>query len=184
MSLQNFLNSLDELVGEARATLSSVDSSDALEALRVKFVGAKNGALKSVQKLLGAVEVPDKPAAGKRFNEVRDAIQSLLDEATARIGGGAVTKSESLPDATLPGLRPRLGQLHPITQTIEHLKEIMGPLGIHSVTEGPRGRGHVAQLRRIQHSRKITQRETRSITFTWLSASKSAATGSSSAGRR
>ncbi|MFN7843251.1 MAG: phenylalanine--tRNA ligase subunit alpha [Pirellula sp.] len=136
MSLQNFFNSLDELVSEARATLSSVDSGDSLEALRVKFVGAKNGALKSVQKLLGAVDVPDKPAAGKRFNEVRDAIQALLDEATARIGGGAVAKSESLPDATLPGLRPRLGQLHPITQTIEHLKEIMGRLGF-TATEGP-----------------------------------------------
>ncbi len=46
MSLQNFLNSLDELVTEARSTLSSVDTNDALEALRVKFVGAKNGAFK------------------------------------------------------------------------------------------------------------------------------------------
>ena len=39
-------------------------------------------------------------------------------------------------DPTLPGLRPRLGHLHPITQTIEHLKEIMGRLGF-TATEGP-----------------------------------------------
>lgn len=137
MSLSHFLAALDELVEDATRSLASVDSTETLEALRVKFVGAKNGALKSVQKLLASVEVPDKPAAGKRFNEVRDTIQAALDAAAAAVGGGASGKpSGPKLDATLPGLRPRLGQLHPITQTIEHLKEIMGRLGF-SVTEGP-----------------------------------------------
>lgn len=137
MSLSRFMAALDELVEDATQSLASVDSTETLEALRVKFVGAKNGALKSVQKLLASVEVPDKPAAGKRFNEVRDVIQSALEAAAAGLGGGASTKpSGPKLDATLPGLRPRLGQLHPITQTIEHLKEIMGRLGF-SVTEGP-----------------------------------------------
>jgi len=39
-------------------------------------------------------------------------------------------------DPTLPGTPLRLGRLHPITQTIEELKEIMGRLGF-SVAEGP-----------------------------------------------
>ncbi|XZE36423.1 phenylalanine--tRNA ligase subunit alpha [Pirellulaceae bacterium SH501] len=137
MSLSHFLAALDELVEDATRSLASVDSTETLEALRVKFVGAKNGALKSVQKLLASVEVPDKPAAGKRFNEVRDTIQAALEAAAAAVGGSAGGKpSGPKIDATLPGLRPRLGQLHPITQTIEHLKEIMGRLGF-SVTEGP-----------------------------------------------
>lgn len=137
MSLSHFLAALDELVEDATRSLASVDSTETLEALRVKFVGAKNGALKSVQKLLASVEVPDKPAAGKRFNEVRDTIQAALEAAAAAVGGSAGGKQSGPKiDATLPGLRPRLGQLHPITQTIEHLKEIMGRLGF-SVTEGP-----------------------------------------------
>lgn len=137
MSLSHFLAALDELVEDATRSLASVDSTETLEALRVKFVGAKNGALKSVQKLLASVEVPDKPAAGKRFNEVRDTIQAALEAAAAAVGGSTGGKQSGPKiDATLPGLRPRLGQLHPITQTIEHLKEIMGRLGF-SVTEGP-----------------------------------------------
>ncbi len=36
----------------------------------------------------------------------------------------------------MPGVRPRLGHLHPITQTIDELKEIMGRLGF-SVADGP-----------------------------------------------
>ncbi len=39
-------------------------------------------------------------------------------------------------DPTVPGLRLRLGRLHPITRTIEELKEIMGRLGF-SVADGP-----------------------------------------------
>ena len=39
-------------------------------------------------------------------------------------------------DITLPGAPPRLGHIHPITHTIEDLKEIMGRLGF-SVAEGP-----------------------------------------------
>ena len=137
MSLPDFLKSLDDLMDDARKSLESVDSGDALEALRVKFVGAKSGLLKSLQKMMGAINVGDKPSAGKRFNEVRDAIQSAIDLAAEKLGGGgSAAKSGPMIDVTLPGIRPQLGQLHPITQTIEHLKEIMGRLGF-SVTEGP-----------------------------------------------
>lgn len=137
MSLPDFLKSLDDLMDDARKSLESVDSGDALESLRVKFVGAKSGLLKSLQKMMGAIDVGDKPSAGKRFNEVRDAIQSAIDLAAEKLGGGgSAAKSGPMIDVTLPGIRPQLGQLHPITQTIEHLKEIMGRLGF-SVTEGP-----------------------------------------------
>lgn len=137
MALERFVSALESMLEEARASLSSVETSEALEQLRVRFVGAKNGALKSIQKMLSEIAVEDKPAAGKRFNEIRDAVQTALDEAAARLGGGSATKSSGPSiDPTLPGLRPRMGVVHPITQTLEHLKEIMGRLGF-SVTEGP-----------------------------------------------
>lgn len=138
MSLQNFVESLDALFDEAKQSLDSVASSEQLEALRVKFVGAKNGAIKTVQKMMGAIESEHRPAAGKRFNEVRDGIQSALDAASERLAGTSSQKvtSEQRIDPTLPGIRPVLGHLHPITQTIEHLKDIMGRLGF-SITEGP-----------------------------------------------
>lgn len=139
MSLQNFLAQAETLQNEAVQSLAAVDSTDALEALRVKFVGAKNGALKAFQKQLGTVDGPDKPAAGKRFNELREAIQSALDSAAEKLGAGTSSSPKTAGpqfDPTLPGLRPQLGQLHPITQSIEHLKDIMGRLGF-TATEGP-----------------------------------------------
>jgi phenylalanyl-tRNA synthetase alpha chain len=137
MSLDRFVQSLDAMLEEARVLLTSAESADGIEALRVRFTGAKSGELKLVQKGMGQIAPEDRPAAGKRFNEVRDALQQLLDEATDRLGGTGKTKTSRVAiDPTLPGLRPRVGVIHPITQTIEHLKEIMGRLGF-NVAEGP-----------------------------------------------
>lgn len=137
MSLDSFVRSLDTMLEEARALLSSATSAEDLEALRVRFTGAKSGALKTIQKGLAEVSPEDRPAAGKRFNEVRESLQALMDEASQRIGGGGRSKAtRSRIDPTLPGQRPRIGVVHPITQTIEHLKEIMGRLGF-TVAEGP-----------------------------------------------
>lgn len=137
MSLDLFVHSLDSMLEEARALLSSVASAEDLETLRVRFTGAKNGALKTVQKGMAGLAADDRPAAGKRFNEVRDSLTSLIDQAAQRLGGSGKPKASSVAvDPTLPGLRPRIGVLHPITQTIEHLKEIMGRLGF-TVAEGP-----------------------------------------------
>jgi phenylalanyl-tRNA synthetase alpha chain len=109
-----------------------------LEDLRVRFVGAKNGQLKSINKMLATVPADQKRSAGQHFNAVRDRVQAALDAAQNRLGstGAVATSKGPLHDPTLPGIRPALGHLHPITQTIEHLKEIMGRLGF-SATEGP-----------------------------------------------
>lgn len=137
MALAEFLAELDQLQAEAERAFQAAADADSLEAARVEFLGAKSGRLKAVQKGLGAVGKDDKPAAGKRFNEVKQAIDAAFEAAQGRAsaGGGKQAASAEF-DPTLPGRRPRIGHLHPITQTIEDLKEIMGRLGF-TVTEGP-----------------------------------------------
>ncbi len=138
MSLPVFLTALDTLAAEASQSLSTISDSETLEELRVRFTGAKNGQLKSIQKMMGSLQADERPSAGKRFNEVRDAVQSAIDAAAERLSSATQPSRVKGPlvDPTLPGLRPRLGHIHPITQTIEHLKEIMGRLGF-TATEGP-----------------------------------------------
>src|SRR5205823_10099032 len=85
----------------------------------------------------GAVAKEEKPAAGKRFNEVKNEIEAAFAAAQQRISSVGVTKRAGPQfDPTLPGERLRLGHLHPITQTIEELKDIMGRLGF-SAADGP-----------------------------------------------
>jgi phenylalanyl-tRNA synthetase alpha chain len=137
MNLAQFLADLDALLEEAKAAFDAAADADALEAARIEFLGAAKGRLKNVQKGLGAVGKEDKPAAGKRFNEVKTQVEAGFEAAQTRLkSAGSVTKAGPQLDPTLPGQPLRLGKLHPITQTIEELKDIMGRLGF-SPAEGP-----------------------------------------------
>lgn len=143
MVLAEFLTELDTLAQEATAAFKAAEDAkdpDALEAARIRFLGAKNGRLKQVQKGLGKVDKADKPVAGKRFNQIKREVEEqlilsdkVIDQVVRR---DAKAKEARQFDPTVPGVRPRLGHLHPITQTIEDIKDIMGRLGF-TVAEGP-----------------------------------------------
>lgn len=135
LSLANFIAELDQLATAGKSAFDSSTDAAAIEAARVEFLGAKSGKLKAAQKGLGTVPGPDKPAAGKRFNEVKTTLEAALAAAQERLAGATSEATEPF-DITLPGRRPIIGHLHPITQTIEELKDIMGRLGF-TVADGP-----------------------------------------------
>lgn len=137
MPLADFLAELDALAQQATAAFAAAGDAESLEAARIRFLGAKSGQIKEVQKGLGRVDKADKPAAGKRFNEVKVQVEAALAEATRRVAAprGPARSSQQF-DPTVPGDRLRLGVLHPLTQTMEDLKDIMGRLGF-TVAEGP-----------------------------------------------
>ena len=137
MPLADFISTLDTLQADATQAFGSAQDADALEAARIEFLGAKSGRVKEAQKGLGTVAKEDKPAAGKRFNEVKVAVEAAFEAAQARVSASPVKKAgEPLFDPTLPGKKFRIGKLHPISQTIEELKDIMGRLGF-TVADGP-----------------------------------------------
>jgi phenylalanyl-tRNA synthetase alpha chain len=136
VALTDLLGELEQLSAAGQAAFAAAPDADALEAARVEFLGAKSGRLKAAQKGLSAVPAADKPAAGKRFNDVKQALEAALAAAQGRMSTTRTAGGAAPFDPTLPGIRPALGHLHPITQTIEELKEIMGRLGF-TVADGP-----------------------------------------------
>ncbi|TWT90825.1 Phenylalanine--tRNA ligase alpha subunit [Pseudobythopirellula maris] len=141
MALSDFIAELDQLASDAQSAFSAASDADALEAARVEFLGAKAGRLKAVQKGMGKVDKADKPAAGQRLNSVKQLVEQALEAALSQVGSGDDEASGEAFDITLPGVFPRtgplrLGRRHPISVTIERMKEIMGRLGFTAV-EGP-----------------------------------------------
>ena len=135
MALVDFIGSLDTLVNEAKAVFAAAEDEAALEEARVEFLGAKKGKLKAAQKGMGGVDKTERPAAGKRLNEVKSQLEALFETTKSRFGKETAGAVDDF-DPTLPGAAYRIGKLHPITQTIEELKDIMGRLGF-SVAHGP-----------------------------------------------
>ncbi len=137
MELKEFVTSLENLAVSAEQAFTNAKSHEDFEAARVQFVGARSGQMKAIQKELGSVPAESRREAGMKLNEVKNRIEAALGEAQTRVSSGGASKpSGPILDPTLPGTRRHLGRIHPITQTIEHLKEIMGRLGF-AVVEGP-----------------------------------------------
>jgi phenylalanyl-tRNA synthetase alpha chain len=131
------MDPIGEIVAYEQAALAAISSASdaaALEAARVEFAGRKHGRLRDMQALLGKVDAAERPVVGKRFNEAKTSVETALEvrqKELARpktIAGGL--------DITLPGTPLRLGKKHPLVQTIDELKDIMGRFGF-SVAEGP-----------------------------------------------
>lgn len=137
MQLEEFQSSLELLASAAETAFQSAQDSQAVDAARVQFLGARSGEFKTLQKQMGQLASESRKAGGLKLNEAKSRIESAFAEAKDRVENAtAASTSGPVIDATLPGARRHLGRTHPITQTIEHLKDIMGRLGF-TVVEGP-----------------------------------------------
>ncbi len=136
MSLQDFLSTLDALESEAASAFDAATDAETLEVARVRYLGQKSGAIRDVQKQMGTIDKSDRKAAGMRLNEFKSNVQSAFDAAKSRLGGSESSSVDPTFDPTLPGIRPNVGHIHPVTQTISHLMEIMGRMGFEAA-EGP-----------------------------------------------
>lgn len=128
---------MEQLAQAAVQSFEVATNVEQLDAARVEFLGARNGQLKNASKGLGAVPVADKKTAGQKLNSVKQQIDSAFESAQLRIqASGSKQERDPQFDPTLPGAPFRIGKLHPITQTINELKDIMGRLGF-SLADGP-----------------------------------------------
>ena len=93
MALSDYLADLDALAAAATSAFDAAADDGTLEAARIEFLGAKSGRTKTVQKQLGAVPGPDKPKAGKRFNEVKTALEAAFVAAEQRLGSASATSA-------------------------------------------------------------------------------------------
>ncbi|MFG0258688.1 MAG: phenylalanine--tRNA ligase subunit alpha [Phycisphaerales bacterium JB043] len=128
------LDELEQLESQGLAQLADVSDDDALESWRIEYLGTK-GRLKDAANALKNVPREDKPAVGKRLNEVKKALESSFKERQQTLASGGAPAGPAL-DVTLPGIDIPLGRRHIISRVIEELIEVFSRMGFESVT-GP-----------------------------------------------
>jgi phenylalanyl-tRNA synthetase alpha chain len=139
-TLQEFIAAADALEREGLAALASATTPAALEEARVAYLGDARGKLKDIQSALRGIPKEDKPAAGKRFNALKVALETRLAEQQSALGGGAEDTSTEI-DLTMPGRARWRGAKHPVTLVIEEIEEIFRELGF-TVAQGPEAETH------------------------------------------
>ncbi len=112
---------------------TAVDTA-ALEDVRIEFLGKKKGRLKDLQAVVGKVSAEERPVVGKAFNEVKERVSTAFDARKKEVERPKAALSSL--DITLPGSPVKLGKRHPLTQTMDDFKDIIGRFGF-TVADGP-----------------------------------------------
>jgi len=128
---------VDAILEEARGAAVGARSAAELEQLRVRFLG-RQGELTQLLRSLGKLPPDERPLVGAAANEAKRELEALLDArlAEARDAERARARRQQRLDLTLPGRRPPVGAVHPLTRVHDEIVTIFVGLGF-SVAEGP-----------------------------------------------
>jgi len=124
---------LERLRLEAKRKIDEATNEKELEAVRVEFLGRRQGKITQILRNITDLSPQDRPLVGKLVNQIKRAVQEDLKRREKEI---SQEEKEEWVDITLPGKKPLLGRLHPITQTLEEIKRIFIGLGF-QVVRGP-----------------------------------------------
>ena len=132
-------NSLKETIEAVRKSfLAALDSfpSDQheIEALKSTYFGRK-GELAKLYAQMGSIAPEDRPKAGKVINDLKEECTLLFEDQEKKYISSDSTQGDSL-DYTLPGETQRLGSRHPISKTLQEIKDIFTSVGFH-IAYGP-----------------------------------------------
>lgn len=132
------MTDLDSLKETALADVEVADSLDALEALKVQYLG-KKGQITGLMKGLSKLSPEERPKQGQAINTVKVAFLDKLNEKKSVLEEALLAQklaSESI-DVTLPGRTEHTrGSLHPVTRVRKRVDEYFQSIGF-SVAQGP-----------------------------------------------
>ncbi len=124
---------LAEFEQQALAAIVAASNAAGLEQVRIEYLGKKQGRLKDLQSLLGKATPEQRPVLGKRFNDVKNAVEAAWESRQAVVAKPKVAATAI--DLTLPGSIPEIGRLHPLTQTVREFQQIMARFGFEVVDD-------------------------------------------------
>ncbi|MDY5482437.1 MAG: phenylalanine--tRNA ligase subunit alpha [Veillonella caviae] len=121
----------------ALAAIKSANDAQALQDVRVKYLG-KKGEVTALLKVLGKLSPEERPKMGALVNEVRQVLEAELDALKASMETAALNTrlEEEKIDITLPGRAPKTGHIHPLITVNEMIEAFFMKMG-YTVEEGP-----------------------------------------------
>ncbi len=128
---------LQALTAKAQSDIEAADNLDALDQIRVSYLG-KKGELTSLLKTLGTLPAEERKSAGQDINRAKQDVQQAIEARKLSLQAAALEAklaSERI-DVTLPGRGQSAGGLHPVTRTMQRIEDLFSQLGF-AVEQGP-----------------------------------------------
>ena len=137
MSTSTLETQLSDLQKKAVAEIGAVESLEALEQLRVNYLG-KKGELSQILKGMGKLDAETRPKVGAVANDVKDVVQNALDQKKAELQTAQIQaqlEAETI-DVTMPGVYLPQGHVHPLNGMTDRILDTFVGLG-YTVADGP-----------------------------------------------
>ena len=115
----------NKIASEINASIDRAENLDSLEHIRIAELG-KSGRVTALMKTLGKLDPTERKSAGKKFNELKNAVLELIDTrklVLERAGIEGKLAKEKI-DITLPERPEYTGSIHPISQTIDEIRKL------------------------------------------------------------
>ena len=128
---------IEKIKKEALEEIEKTQELKSLNDVKVKYLG-KKGELTQVLRGMGALPAEERPVIGSLVNQVRDELETLIQEKEKEFKRKELEKkleTENI-DVTEPSKKVKLGSLHPITQIIDEVEEIFLGMG-YQIADGP-----------------------------------------------
>jgi phenylalanyl-tRNA synthetase alpha chain len=129
------LKQLDEIQEQALASLDAVSGLAELDSWRIKYLGKKSD-LTQILRDVGNLPREERPAVGKRGNEVKLALEAAYDARKQALERGELASllEKDRIDVTLPGRPVLLGRIHISTKTLREIYAIFAQMGFQVYT--------------------------------------------------
>lgn len=128
---------LHQLKKQLSKDLNKASNSKDLQDLKIKYLG-KKGRISLLSKDLGKLSQSERPKAGKAINLLKKFFEEqsqILSKEIEQQEINAILETESI-DISLPVQSEKLGNLHPITKTIDKICQYFISRG-YSIEDGP-----------------------------------------------
>ena len=131
---QTMKEKLDLLLREGAAKIEAAKTESELQEIKGSLLG-KQGAVTELLKEIPKLDVALRPEMGKAVNNVKNLLAEQIEGKREEL---KLKASEISPDfdCTLPGIKPQIGGLHPITQMCYDLNDAFRSMGF-EVFQGP-----------------------------------------------
>jgi phenylalanyl-tRNA synthetase alpha chain len=131
------MDHLKKLIESAKKDFEECITLTELDNAKSKYIG-KTGPLTEAMRGLSKLPKEEKPKAGAFINEVKQSIESLLNNRKEVIQKEVMLSQleNEYIDVTLPGLKQSEGSLHPISLTMHRIENIFHSIGFDLAT-GP-----------------------------------------------
>ena len=128
---------MNNILEELRTDLSKTKSIQEIDILKSKYFGKKSQ-LKQLADKIKEVPVAERPSYGVRMNELRVAMENLVETAKADLAARLIQESieNDYMDLSLPSFTQVPGSIHPLTIVENKCTELLRRLGF-SVVDGP-----------------------------------------------